>query len=235
VVVRVAGPSDAPGVAAVVAAVREPRSTGGGPERAPRGRPAPPRPGGPVADVLVLEPPVQVDPAGVVVGEGPEGEAPAPAVHADAVAEALRRPDVVVLLAEAGERAVGVLVLRRGEVLPLSDVPAAHVDQLAVAPADRRRGVGRALLAAAARAADADGLERIVVSAPPTGREAHRFLARLGFSPLVVQRCASVPALRRSLRAQSAGSCEAEDATRRDAVERLLSRRRRERGLSVTA
>jgi len=241
-VVRVAGPSDASGVAAVVAAVRDPGGdpgrTRGRPERPPRGRPAPavaPSGGAAAGDLLVLQEPVAADPAGPAAGGVPAAEAPP--LHEDVVAAALRRPDVVVLLAEAGDRAVGVLVLRRGEVLPLSDVPAAHVDQLAVVPAERRRGVGRALLEAAARAADADGVARIVVSAPPTGREAHRFLARLGFAPLVVQRCASVPALRRSLRAQAAGRPEAtdDDASRRDAVERLLTRRRQERRLAGTA
>ncbi|MEJ5915531.1 GNAT family N-acetyltransferase [Pseudokineococcus sp. 1T1Z-3] len=154
------------------------------------------------------------------------------------VAGALERRDVVVLLAERRGRAVGVAVLRRGEVLPLSERPAAHVEQIAVAPDHRRRGVGRALLAAAARAAEEDGLERLVVSAPPSGREAQRFLARLGFSPLVVQRSASVAALRETLRRSAAPAPppvldERADvvAHRRAAVERVLSRRRRERGL----
>ncbi len=231
--VRVAGPSDVARVAAVVAAVRAPGRPGR--SGAPR---AAALPGAAVAaDVLVLADPVDVEPVELVADGLVADGAPSPVVAEDVIAEALRRPDVVVLLAEAAERAVGVLVLRRGEVLPLSDLPAAHVDQLAVAPAERRRGVGRALLAAAARAAEADGVERIVVSAPPGAREAQRFLARLGFAPLVVQRCASVPALRRSLRLQATRRLEArdDDASRRDAVERLLSRRRRERGLTGTA
>ncbi|WP_298802889.1 GNAT family N-acetyltransferase [uncultured Pseudokineococcus sp.] len=232
-VVRSAGPADAPRVAAVVGAVRG---------EAPTSSPATVAP--PAAAPLVGTgvPPaaaaVAVAPAGAPAGPAPEGPDAGAGVDEELVASALRRPDVVVLLAEAGERPVGVLVLRRGEVLPLAAVAAAHVDQLAVVPSERRRGVGRALLAAAARIADADGLERIVVSAPPGGREAHRLLARLGFTPLVVQRCASVPALRRSLRLQSAvgpaGGLE-QEASRRAALERVLSRRRRERGLAGTA
>ncbi|MEJ5867794.1 GNAT family N-acetyltransferase [Pseudokineococcus sp. 5B2Z-1] len=208
-VVRPAGPADVPRVAAVVGAVR----------------------GDVTAAPQLTGPP----PTGALSAVEPDAAA---GVDEELVASALRRPDVVVLLAEAGERPVGVLVLRRGEVLPLAAVAAAHVDQLAVVPTERRRGVGRALLAAAARIADADGLERIVVSAPPGGREAHRLLARLGFTPLVVQRCASVPALRRSLRLQAAlgpaGGLEQEES-RRAALERVLSRRRRERGLAGTA
>lgn len=165
------------------------------------------------------------DPRPVAVAPVPDDDVAA------AVAASLRRPDVVVLVAEVEQVPVGVLVLRRGEVLPLSPHALAHVDQLAVVPAERRRGIGRALLAAAARTADADGAERIVVSAPPDGREAHRFLARLGFAPLLVQRSASVTALRRSLHGPSARERAGGEDPRREAVERLLSRRRRERGL----
>lgn len=231
-VVRPAGPADVARVAAVVGAVRGEARTGSAvlpaaPLPATTAAPTPSRPGSPgVATVLA--------PGGAAAGATEDGAG----VDEDLVAAALDRPDVVVLLAEAGERPVGVLVLRRGEVLPLAVVAAAHVDQLAVVPSERRRGVGRALLAAAARIADADGLERIVVSAPPGGREAHRLLARLGFTPLVVQRCASVPALRRSLRLQAdarpVGGLEQEES-RRAALERVLTRRRRERGLAGTA
>lgn len=240
--VRTAGPSDADGVVAVVAAVRS--------AEASRARttarlqaPAAPAPKAAVAEPVVLERGVAAGASSpVTAGSGtlarPAAVRPGPLARRDAdvdvacVVEALRRPDVVVLVAEAEGVPVGVLVLRRGEVLPLSERSAAHVDQLAVVPAERRRGVGRALLAAAARAADADGLERLVVSAPPGGREVHRFLARLGFSPLVVQRSASVAALRRSLHALPAGRERGPgEASRREAVERLLVRRRRERGL----
>ncbi|MEJ5944753.1 GNAT family N-acetyltransferase [Pseudokineococcus basanitobsidens] len=219
-VVRTAGPQDAGAVLALVADVRAGAAGAAGSARdgsAPVAGDAGPGAGGSSGD-----------PAD---GRLPEA----------VVASALSRHDVLVLLAELRERAVGVLVLRRGEVLPLSERSAAHVEQLAVAPDQRRRGVGRALLAAAARSAHDDGLARIVVSAPPSGREAQRFLARLGFSPLVVQRSASVAALREALRGPRPTAPppvldERLDAaaSRRAAVERVLSRRRRERGLTGT-
>jgi len=137
---------------------------------------------------------------------------------------ALSRPDVQVLLAEAPEPSrlpVGVLVLRRGELLPLSGSEAAHVEQLWVQPEHRRRGVARALLRAATAHAQQSGLDEVTCSVPPADREAQRFLARLGFTPLVTRRVVSVAALRRRLGADVV-------AGRRSGLDQLLARRRRE-------
>jgi ribosomal protein S18 acetylase RimI-like enzyme len=138
---------------------------------------------------------------------------------------ALSRPDVQVLLAEAPDPAdlpVGLLVLRRGELLPLSGSEAAHVEQLWVQPEHRRRGIARALLKAATAHAQQSGLDEVTCTAPPADRDAQRFLARLGFAPLVTRRVVSVSALRRRL------GCVEPTAVRRSALEQLLERRRRE-------
>lgn len=138
---------------------------------------------------------------------------------------ALSRPDVQVLLAEAadpGDLPVGVLVLRRGELLPLSGSEAAHVEQLWVQPEHRRRGIARALLKAATAHAQQSGLDEVTCTVPPTDREAQRFLARLGFAPLVTRRVVSVSALRRRL------GCIEPTGVRRSGLEQLLERRRRE-------
>lgn len=145
------------------------------------------------------------------------------------IAQALARPDVRVLVAELAGVPVGLLVLRRDELLPLSRRSAVHVDEIVVVRSCRRRGIGRALLAAAARAAEAEGLEQVVVAAPPSGREANRFLARLGFAPLVVQRAASVTTLRRHLAGEALRRGRPGEGARRAAVEQVLVRRRRER------
>ncbi len=81
----------------------------------------------------------------------------------------------------------------------LVDLPAVYVSQLVVAPGHRRRGVGRALVAAATGYAEDRGIEHVMVAVASNGREASRFLARLGFGPLVVRRIATVAALRRTL------------------------------------
>jgi GNAT superfamily N-acetyltransferase len=95
--------------------------------------------------------------------------------------------------------AVGLLVAKMDEIGAIDLTPALHVTHLLVAPSHRRRGVGRALLAAAVHLADERGVDRILATAASGSREANRYLARLGFAPLVVHRVASTAALRRSL------------------------------------
>jgi N-acetylglutamate synthase-like GNAT family acetyltransferase len=85
------------------------------------------------------------------------------------------------------------------EIGAIDLTPAVHVTHLLVAPSHRRRGVGRALLAAAVHLADEHGVDRVLATAASGSREANRYLARLGFAPLVVHRVASTTALRRSL------------------------------------
>lgn len=94
---------------------------------------------------------------------------------------------------------VGLLVAKLDEIGAIDLTPTLHVTHLLVAPKQRRRGVGRALLAASVHLADDHGVDRIVATAASGSREANRYLARLGFAPLVVQRLASTAALRRSL------------------------------------
>ena len=142
--------------------------------------------------------------------------------HRDRLAAALRRADVDVFVAEVGQEPVGLLVLRSGELVPLSGTPAAHVEQLYVHPDWRRRGAARQLLLAAATRGEQRGFGDVVCTVPPSGRDAHRFLARLGFVPLVSQRVMPVASLVRRLAGERAVG------RRRIGIEQLLARRRRE-------
>lgn len=144
--------------------------------------------------------------------------------HRDRLAAALRRSDVEVLVAEVGQEPVGLMVLRVGELVPLSGSSACHVEQLFVHPDWRRRGAARQLLLAAATRSEQQGLGDVVCTVPPSGREAHRFLARLGFAPLVSQRVVPVATLVRRLAGERAAG------RRRSGIEQLLARRRREQG-----
>jgi GNAT superfamily N-acetyltransferase len=74
-----------------------------------------------------------------------------------------------------------------------------YISHLLVAPSYRRRGTGRALLTGAVRHAEDREIDHVVVGVQAAARDANRYLARLGFAPLVVRRIASVQALRRSL------------------------------------
>ena len=74
------------------------------------------------------------------------------------------------------------------------------IEHLFVQEEARRQGVGRALIARATTFAEQGGASQISTSVPAAGRDGQRFFARLGFTPFVVRRVASV-----SARAPSAG------------------------------
>jgi GNAT superfamily N-acetyltransferase len=105
---------------------------------------------------------------------------------------------VVVAVDEAGTL-VGVAVFAAETAGGLLDPPSVYVSHLLVAAEHRKRGAGRALVAAAAGYAEELGVDSVVVGVAPTTRDANRFFARLGFAPLVIRRIAPVAALRRAL------------------------------------
>lgn len=106
---------------------------------------------------------------------------------------------VIVAVDDVTGELVGLLMARPDEVGGIDLAPVLHVTHLVVAPGQRRRGIGRALLAESVHIADEHGYERMVATAMAGSREANRYLARLGFAPMVVHRVAGVAALRRSL------------------------------------
>jgi ribosomal protein S18 acetylase RimI-like enzyme len=122
---------------------------------------------------------------------------------AEAVRERLLRAldgdEVRVLLATVAERAVGYALLSAAPLLPLTGSAGPSIEHLHVLPQARRRGVARALLARAATLAQADGAEQLCCTVAPDDREYARYLARLGFAPVVVRRAVPLPVLRRRL------------------------------------
>jgi GNAT superfamily N-acetyltransferase len=112
----------------------------------------------------------------------------------------LEDPEREVLLAvdETGQ-ALGMGVVATDRTGHLLDIPAARLTHLVVERRHRRKGVGRALVAAAVAFAERHGVEHVMVGVEPTSREGNRFLARLGFVPVHVRRVASVQVLRRQL------------------------------------
>ena len=114
--------------------------------------------------------------------------------------EALADPDrhLVVVVTEADE-ALGMALFTTGWVNPLVDVAAVHMSHAVVADRHKRRGAGKALVAAAAAFAELHGIEQLVVSVHPGSRDANRFFARLGFAPMAVRRVAPISVVRRGL------------------------------------
>ncbi|WP_194907902.1 GNAT family N-acetyltransferase [Quadrisphaera sp. INWT6] len=135
---------------------------------------------------------------------------------------------VAVVPREGGEEAVGVAVVRRAEVVVPVPAPVLHVDQLWVAPAWRRQGVGHALLGAVAAVAEAAGVDEVSAAGDPGHREAQRFLARLGFGRPVVVRAAPLAVLRARL-AATAATAAGSRGRRRAALDQVVALRRRQR------
>lgn len=106
---------------------------------------------------------------------------------------------VLVAVDEVSEQLVGFAVLLEEHIGVLAPTPTIYISHLLVAPSFRRRGAGRALLTAAVRHAEDREISHVVVGVQAGARDANRYLARLGFAPLVIRRIASVATLRRSL------------------------------------
>jgi GNAT superfamily N-acetyltransferase len=94
---------------------------------------------------------------------------------------------------------IGMAQLWRSRPSLLGETSSVELSAMHVADAHRRRGAGKALVAAAVAFAEELAAESVVVSVFPQHRDANRFYARLGFAPLVVRRVAGVTALRRRL------------------------------------
>lgn len=127
--------------------------------------------------------------------------------------------------AEGVEAVLGMAVLAVDVAGELLDIPVIRVSHLVVERAQRRRGAGRALVTAAAAYAGEMGLDHISVGAATTDREANRFLARLGFAPVMVRRVASLGMLRRQMAIPDSAEASATVVRRRGrSVRRVLTR-----------
>jgi ribosomal protein S18 acetylase RimI-like enzyme len=113
--------------------------------------------------------------------------------------ELLRSDRVLMIAADDSGAVVGMLSARSDAVGAIDLTPVLHITHLMVAPGHRRRGIGRSLLTAAVHLAESEGVEHVLATAAAGSREGNRYLARIGFAPLVVHRIAPTSALRRSL------------------------------------
>jgi ribosomal protein S18 acetylase RimI-like enzyme len=84
----------------------------------------------------------------------------------------------------------------------LSDARLVKIVHIVVSRSSRHRGVGHALIGAAADFAAERHIDHVAASVYPSLRDASRFYARLGFAPVAVRRIAPVAVLRRRLSAE---------------------------------
>jgi ribosomal protein S18 acetylase RimI-like enzyme len=134
----------------------------------------------------------------------------------------------VVVAVDEADSVVGTAVFGADTAGGPLDPPSVYVSHLLVAPEHRKRGAGRALVAAAAAYAEELGVDSVVVGVAPTTRDANRFFARLGFAPLVIRRIAPVAALRRAL-ASSDPAADTLPGPTRSGLARALPRSPRSR------
>lgn len=121
------------------------------------------------------------------------------------IQQGLERPGVHGFLARLDGRAVGYLVVTEC-LMRFAEGDELVIEQIYVAPEVRKVGVARSLLQTATGLAERLGIDRIAGAVPSAAREANRFFARLGFSPVVTRRVASVSAVRRRVAPVEAGS-----------------------------
>jgi GNAT superfamily N-acetyltransferase len=127
----------------------------------------------------------------------------------------ISRPTSRVLLASIADEPVGMAMLTTVPLGALNETACVQVEYTVVAEGYRRRGVGRALMGAAACYAEDIGADQVTVSVSPMSREANRFYAQLGLTPLSVRRVAPASALRRRIATLEHTPSNPEGAVRR--------------------
>ncbi len=113
---------------------------------------------------------------------------------------------IMIAINDVTDEAVGFVAVREDDLATITRTPVLHISHLIVDSKFRKRGVGRALLAAVVQLADEQGVDHVLATVGTGSRDANRYLSRLGFAPLVIRRLASTTVLRRSL-----GMAEAPD------------------------
>lgn len=111
----------------------------------------------------------------------------------------LTRDDGCVLVAALDDRILGVAVVSVVRFVPFQERASVQIDYVYVMEPYRRRGIGHALVAAAAAYAEDVGAAQLTVNVSPLSREANRFFAQLGLTPFALRRVAPVTAVRRRI------------------------------------
>ncbi|MGN6475450.1 MAG: GNAT family N-acetyltransferase [Mycobacteriales bacterium] len=135
-----------------------------------------------------------------VGGRGERANNPVSTVEVrDRLTQVIENPAYRIVIATLDDAPAGMVVLQATRPDPFTDARVVNVAHLVVGNNTRHKGVGHALLAAAADFATERRLDQVSVSVYPSLRDASRFFARLGFAPAATRRVAPVSVLRRRL------------------------------------
>lgn len=146
---------------------------------------------------------------------------------ATVVAEAAGRDDQYIAVAEYDGEVAGAVFLQATTFTPLNLEPAVLAVSPHVLPRFRRKGVGSALMDAAVRFADQQGIGHISTAANSDARESNRFMARLAFAPQATLRAATTSAVRARLSARR--PVTGTEAAKTRHIDRVLAARRTRR------
>lgn len=140
-----------------------------------------------------------------------------------------------IVIASLADAPAGMAVLQTTRPDPFADAKILNVAHLVVSRSAQHKGVGHALLKAAADFATEKRLDQVSVSIYPSLREASRFFARLGFAPAAMRRVAPVSLLRRRLGADAASPIDGDAVRRRTRLVRTVPSPRARRGAAAQA
>ena len=118
------------------------------------------------------------------------------------IVECEGRDDRYIAVAEFDGELAGAVFIKSTTLSPLNLEPTVMAVSPHVLPAFRRRGVGTALIDAAARFAESQGVATVATAAVASSRDANRFMARLALTPQATLRAATTSAVRAKLSAR---------------------------------
>jgi ribosomal protein S18 acetylase RimI-like enzyme len=170
-----------------------------------------------------------------VGGRGERANNPVSTVEVrDRLTQIIENPSYRIVIACFDAAPAGMIVLQATRPDPFTDARVVNVAHLVVSKNTQHKGVGRALLTAAADFASERRLDQVSVSVYPSLREASRFFARLGFTPAATRRVASLSVLRRRLGVDPATAAMGEAIRRRTRLIRPVPVQRARRKVTET-
>jgi predicted N-acetyltransferase YhbS len=131
-----------------------------------------------------------------------------------------------IMVAEYDGEVAGAVHLSATTLTPLNLEPAVQAVSPHVLPQFRRHGVGSALIEAAVRFAETQGIATLSTAAVASSRDANRFMARLSFTPQATLRAATTVAVRAKLSARRSGGRASSRQGGSRHIDRVLAARR---------